>query len=251
MFAIEINDLTKIYERHHLGRTFRSRGIEDVSLAIKPGEVFGLLGLNGSGKTTTIKLILGLLRPTTGTIAINGTAMPDTEMLRRVGYLPEVPYFYRYLTAREILMLYARLSNLKNPAERVATVIESVGLTDWADKRLTEFSKGMLQRIGLAQSLVHDPDILVYDEPVSGLDPLAMQEMRNLILSLKGKGKTIFLSSHLISEVEKLCDRVAILAQGRLVRVMDESAWAGKPGELERVFVGDVAGTSAMGRIKI
>ncbi|MHB9156029.1 MAG: ABC transporter ATP-binding protein, partial [Endomicrobiales bacterium] len=171
--------------------------------------------------------------------------------LKKTGYLPEVPYFYRYLTASEILAFYARLSDLDRVPERVAGILETVGLSAWSDKKLSEFSKGMLQRIGIAQSLLHDPDILIYDEPVSGLDPLAMQEMRNLILELKKKGKTVFLSSHLISEVEKLCDRAAILARGRLVRILEQKEWREKEGELERIFISDVSGSSEMGRIKL
>jgi ABC-2 type transport system ATP-binding protein len=251
MNAIETLNLTKIYEKRHLFRTARTTGVSDLSFAVAEGEVFGLLGLNGSGKTTTIKLLLGLLRPTAGEVRIRGRLLPDTGVLKTVGYLPEVPYFYRYLTAFEILRFYGRLSEIDRVNERVAAVLDRVGLADWKDKRLGEFSKGMLQRIGLAQSLLHDPAILIYDEPVSGLDPLAMQEMRNLLLKLKAEGKTIFLSSHLISEVEKICDRVAILARGKLVRVMEQKEWAARDGELERVFVQDVANSSEMGRIKV
>jgi ABC-2 type transport system ATP-binding protein len=182
---------------------------------------------------------------------LNGVILPDTRVLATVGYLPEVPYFYRYLTAAEILSLYADLSGLDRVRERVGSMLETVGLASVRDKRLLEFSKGMLQRIGLAQSLLHDPELLIYDEPVSGLDPLAVQEMRTLILKLKEKGKTVFLSSHLISEVEKMCDRVGILVKGRLVRVLEQKEWSGRPGELERIFVADAAESSEMGRIRL
>jgi ABC-2 type transport system ATP-binding protein len=251
MFAIEIQTLTKTYRRQHLWKTSTARGVENLSFTVNPGEIFGLLGLNGSGKTTTIKLILGLLKPDTGTVRIFGEEVPSTAVLTRLGYLPEVPYFYRYLTAGEILKFYGRLSNIDRLDERVEHIIGTVGLSDWKNRKLAEFSKGMLQRIGLAQSLLHDPALLIYDEPVSGLDPLAMQEMRNLLLKLKSLGKTIFLSSHLISEVEKICDRTAILAQGRLVRTLEQKDWAGKAGELERIFVADVKDSSEMGRIRI
>lgn len=251
MSVIETEHLTKIYKRRHLGRSTLTRGVEDVSFSLAPGEIFGLLGLNGSGKTTTIKLLLGLLRPTSGRVSVLGRPMPSSASLSRIGYLPEVPYFYRYLTAAEILRFYGTLSNLDRLDERVNAILETVGLADWRNKRLADFSKGMLQRIGIAQSLLHEPDILIYDEPVSGLDPLAMREMRDLLLTLKEKGKTIFLSSHLISEVEKICDRAAILAAGRLVRVVEQKDWRGTEGELERIFIADVSGTSETGRIKI
>jgi ABC-2 type transport system ATP-binding protein len=251
MLAIEARNLTKVYRKKHLLKTTSTVGVENVSFTVKQGEIFGLLGLNGSGKTTTIKLLLGLLRPTGGVVRLFDEQVPSTKILRRIGYLPEVPYFYRYLTAREILRLYGRLSGIDDVGEKADKVLDAVGLMERADRKLAEFSKGMLQRIGIAQSLLHDPDLLIYDEPVSGLDPLAMQEMRTLLLKLKAMGKTIFLSSHLISEIEKLCDRVAILARGRLVRVIAQEDWAGKEGELERTFIGDVAESSEMGRIKI
>ncbi|MGA2091110.1 MAG: ABC transporter ATP-binding protein [Endomicrobiales bacterium] len=251
MNAIELNNITKIYYKKHLLSTTKTMGVEHLNLTVNRGEIFGLLGLNGSGKTTTIKLILGLLRPTEGTVTVQGTAVPSTEVLRQIGYLPEVPYFYRYLTAREILSMYGKLSGIKNSAEKVEHILVQVGLESVAAKKLSEFSKGMLQRIGIAQSLLHDPTILVYDEPVSGLDPLAMQEMRTLLVELKRQGKTIFLSSHLISEVEKICDRVAILSKGTLVRVMEQKQWTKSDGELERVFIADVSDSSELGRIKL
>lgn len=251
MNAIELRDITKVYCKKNLFSTSRTTGVEGLNLAVAQGELFGLLGLNGSGKTTTIKLILNLLKPTQGTVSVLGAAPSAPATLRQVGYLPESPYFYRYLTAREILTLYGTLSRIPDIRTSVERMLDRVGLAAVADKKLGEFSKGMLQRIGIAQTLLHDPAILIYDEPVSGLDPLAMQEMRALLLDLKRQGKTIFLSSHLISEVEKICDRVAILAKGKLVRVMDQAQWAGNPGELERVFVADVAASSDMGRIKL
>jgi ABC-2 type transport system ATP-binding protein len=251
MEAIKVTNLTKIYAKSHLGKVTRSLGVENLSLDIHQGEIFGLLGLNGSGKTTTIKLLLGLLRPNSGSISILGKTLPDTAVLSCIGYLPEVPYFYRYLTALEIIEFYGQLSGIQDVRKRSTEVLEIVGLSSVANKKLAEFSKGMLQRIGLAQSLLHDPQILIYDEPVSGLDPLAMQEMRELLLKLKERGKTIFLSSHLISEVERICDRVAILVKGKLVRTMEQREWNTTDGELERIFVSDAAGSSTMGRIKL
>ena len=251
MTAIETRKLSKIYRRSHLGRISLTMGITDVSFAVNRGEIFGLLGLNGSGKTTTIKLLLGLLRPTSGESFVLGEKTPSTKVLRKIGFMPEVPYFYPYLTASEILKFYGRMSEIDNIDRRVDAILELVGLSDRKHKKLSEFSKGMLQRIAIAQSLLHDPEILIYDEPISGLDPLAITEMRNLLMKLKGEGKTVFLSSHFISEVEKVSDRVAILAKGSLARIVEHRVWEGKEGELEKIFISEVEGTSELGRIKI
>ncbi|MBN1621150.1 MAG: ABC transporter ATP-binding protein [Endomicrobiales bacterium] len=251
MYAIQTSNLTKIYKRKHLWNTYTTRGVEDLSLDINEGEIFGLLGLNGSGKTTTIKLILGLLKPTEGGISVFGSSVPSRDTLKYIGYLPEVPYFYRYLTAFEILKFYGNLSGIENTEEKAEKMLEVVGLGSWRNKRLSEFSKGMVQRVGIAQSLLHDPKILIFDEPVSGLDPLAVQEIRNLIIKLKSQGKTLFLSSHLISEVEKVCDRVGILVKGKLVQTLSQAEWSKKEGELENIFVDKVEGSSEVGRIKI
>jgi ABC-2 type transport system ATP-binding protein len=251
MQSIELNNLTKIYVKKHLLSARRTAGVESITLSIGQGEIFGLLGLNGAGKTTTIKLILGLLKPTTGDVKVDGLEVPSSEVLKKIGYLPEVPYFYKYLTADEILKFYGRLSEIKNLDKKVSEITDFVGLESVRKKRLAEFSKGMLQRVAIAQSLLHDPDILIYDEPVSGLDPLAIQEMRGLITNLKAQGKTVFLSSHLISEVEKVCDRVGILAKGKLVKTLEQKQWASNPGGLEKIFVDEVSGSSEIGRIKI
>jgi ABC-2 type transport system ATP-binding protein len=251
MLAIKTDKLTKTYKKSHLGKTTFTRGIEDVSFEIKRGEIFGLLGLNGSGKTTTIKLILGLLRPTSGGVSVLEKNVPSNDALRQIGYLPEAPYFYRYLTAKEIMMFYAKLSGVGSAEKRAEEVLYRVGLEKWKNKKISELSKGMAQRIGIAQSLVHDPEILIYDEPVSGLDPLAVQEMRGMILNLKAKGKTVFLSSHLISEVEKVCDRVGILVKGKLVRIVEQKEWKEKEGTLEDIFVALVSDSVEFGRISI
>jgi len=251
MLSIELNNLTKAYVKKHLLTTRRTTGVESITLSIGKGEIFGLLGLNGAGKTTTIKLILGLLKPTTGYVKVSGFDVPSYEVLKKIGYLPEVPYFYKYLTADEILKFYGGLSEIGNINKKVSEILDFVGLESVRKKRLAEFSKGMLQRVAIAQSLLHSPDILIYDEPVSGLDPLAIQEMRGLITSLKALGKTLFLSSHLISEVEKVCDRVGILAKGKLVRTLEQKQWASNPGGLEKIFVDEVSGSSELGRIKI
>jgi ABC-2 type transport system ATP-binding protein len=237
--AAELQNVTKVYRRRHLGKLTLTPGVDSVSLSIKQGEVFGLLGLNGAGKTTTIKLLLGLLFPTSGVVQLFGQGLPNLNVLNRIGYLPELPSFYKYLTVTELLQLYATLSDL--PAERLKEraprVIAQVGLSSHLKKRLGEYSKGMLQRAGLAQALLHDPELLVLDEPVSGLDPLGLKEMRQLLMDLNKQGKTIFFSSHIISEAEKLCHRVGIIHQGRLARLIDQSEWSGREGHLEKLFL--------------
>lgn len=237
--AAELHNVSKVYRRSHLGKLTVTPGVSNLSLSIQEGEVFGLLGLNGAGKTTTIKLLLGILFPTTGVVRLFDHVLPDLAVMNQVGYLPELPSFYKYLTIIELLQLYATLSDL-SPAwlqERSPKVIAQVGLTPHVKKRLGEFSKGMLQRAGLAQALLHDPKFLVLDEPVSGLDPLGLKDMRQLLFDLNKEGKTIFFSSHIISEAEKLCHRVGILHQGRLARLIERPEWSGSEGRLEALFL--------------
>ncbi len=236
---LALQHLTKTYKRSHLGRTTLSRGVTDLNLEINKGEVFGLLGLNGSGKTTAIKLVLGLLFPTAGEARIYGRPVPDPIAQRQIGYLPEVPYFYRNLTPAEVLTLYASLSGLspKDLSRRIDEVLHLVKMDHARSKPMREFSKGMLQRVGLAQAVIHDPDILILDEPVTGLDPLGIRQTRQLMLDLNQKGKTIFFSSPSISELEKLAHRVGILVEGKLVRLLDQSEWKSKAGHLEALFI--------------
>ncbi len=240
--AAHLDNVTKVYRRRHLGKLTVTPGVDHITLAIKQGEVFGLLGLNGAGKTTTIKLLLGLLFPTTGRVSLFGQPLPNLHIMNKIGYLPELPTFYKYLTVGELLSLYATLSDL--PAsqlkDRAPKVIAQVGLAPHQKKRLGEFSKGMLQRAGLAQAMLHDPDLLVLDEPVSGLDPLGLKEMRQLLAELNQDGKTIFFSSHIISEAEKLCHRVAIIHQGRLARIIERREWTGREGDLEQLFLSTI-----------
>lgn len=200
-------------------RGVKLRAVDGLSLRIEAGQIYGLLGPNGSGKSTTIKIILGLLQPTAGECTIFGVPSGRVEARVAVGYLPESPYFYRHLTGRELVRFYARICGLGGPtlASRVAEVIEWVGLTPAAGRRVATYSKGMLQRIGLAQALVHDPRLVILDEPTAGVDPVGSAAMAALILKLKAQGKTILITSHLLAQMEDICDRVAILDRGRLM----------------------------------
>jgi ABC-2 type transport system ATP-binding protein len=215
-------------------RGLRLRAVDHVSITVRPGEVFGLLGPNGSGKSTTIKLLLGLLEPTAGGCAIFGVPSGQVEARRDVGYLPEAPNFYRFLTGRELVAFYGRMCGLAGAdlRSRVDDVVALVGLAGAADRRVGTYSKGMLQRIGLAQALVHDPGLLILDEPTAGVDPVGSAEMAELILALKARGKTVLITSHLLGQIEELCDRVAILDRGKLVAEGDVAELAGAEGRM-------------------
>ncbi len=253
MSAIVLKNVSKSYRTGHIGFTREIRGVEDLNLEVREGEIFGLLGLNGAGKTTTIKLILGLLYPTRGEVYMWGKLMPDRMALRNVGYLPEIISLYKYLTGPEILNIFADLSRIPGQEKRVRIekVLTEVGLVHAAKKRTGEYSKGMLQRLGLAQALLHEPELLIFDEPITGLDPLALKEMRHLMLELKSWGRTVFFSSHHISEVEKVCDRVGILVNGRIEKVLEQEQWRRREGELEQVFVETVGGSGEVGPLRV
>jgi ABC-2 type transport system ATP-binding protein len=220
MPAVEITNLTKDYEVG-FWRKRKVRALDDLSLSIDEGQIFGFLGANGAGKTTTLKLLMRLIFPTSGAARILGHDIGDVRMHARIGYLPENPYFYDYLTARELLEYCAELFGFPAAARRKRAVdlLARVNLDErrW-DTQLRKFSKGMLQRVGLAQSLVNDPEIVFLDEPMSGLDPVGRREVRDLIASLRDEGKTVFMCSHILSDIEVLCDRVAILKRGRLAQ---------------------------------
>jgi ABC-2 type transport system ATP-binding protein len=213
---VETRNLSKVY-RDFWGRQ-KVRALRALDLEIRKGEIFGLLGPNGSGKTTTIKLLLGLLFPTSGQALVFGKDATDVSKNERLGYLPEESYLYRFLNAEETLDFYGRLFDMpaKLRRERAAELITMVGLNKDKRRQLKEYSKGMARRIGLAQALINDPELILLDEPTSGLDPIGTREIKDLILRLKAQGKTVLMSSHLLADVQDVCDRIAILHQGEL-----------------------------------
>ena len=217
MHAIETEGLTKDYQVG-FWRPRPYRALHDLTLTVARGDVFGFLGPNGAGKSTAIKLLMQLIYPTSGTARILGRPVGDVEMRRRIGFLPENPSFYDYLTAEELLTYFAGLFDIPaaERAARVAAVLDEVGLGAERRMRLRSYSKGMVQRVGIAQAILNDPEVVFFDEPMSGLDPLGRREVRQLMLKLRDRGCTVFFSSHILSDAETLCNRVAIIAQGRL-----------------------------------
>lgn len=229
--VIEIEGLTKDYASGFWRKRWK-RSLDHLTLQIEDGEVFGFLGPNGAGKTTTLKLLMGLIFPTSGTARVRGRSIDDVAMHREIGYLPEHPYFYDYLTAREFLDYYARFSGYSaaDRHERVERFLKRVGLAASGNVQMRKFSKGMLQRVGIAQAIIHDPKVVFLDEPMSGLDPVGRREVRDIILELKQQGRTIFFSTHILSDAEMLCDRVGVLVGGKLQGV-------GAPREIVSVEV--------------
>jgi ABC-2 type transport system ATP-binding protein len=221
MPVIEITNLTKDYDVG-FWRKRKVRALDGLTLSVDHGQIFGFLGANGAGKTTTLKLLMRLIFPTSGSAQILGHDIQDVSMHERIGYLPENPYFYDYLTAREFLDYSAEIFGfaIAERKKRAADLLARVKLDEkrW-DTQLRKFSKGMLQRVGLAQSLINDPEIVFLDEPMSGLDPVGRREVRDLIAGLREEGKTVFMCSHILSDIEVLCDQVAILKRGRLAQV--------------------------------
>ncbi len=217
MSAIEINGLEKTYSVG-FWRKRPKCALKPLHLTVEEGEIFGFLGPNGAGKTTTLKMLMGLVFPTGGSARILGMDINDPQMKAQIGFLPEQPYFYDYLTAHELLEYYGRLSGVpaKELPPRIEKVLERVGLRDVRGVQLRKFSKGMLQRVGIAQAILHEPKIVFFDEPMSGLDPMGRREVRDLMEQLKQEGKTVFFSTHILSDAEALCDRVAVIHQGEL-----------------------------------
>src|SRR5438093_8725006 len=219
MPVLELQDIHKSYRSHlSIRKYWILRGL---SLSIREGEIFGAIGTNGAGKTTTIKLALGLIFPDAGVVRLFGEDASKVATRKRVGFLPENPYLYDYLTGEEFLDLHARLFGLDAPARRrrVRDLLERVGLANRGDRQLRHYSKGMLQRIGRAQALINDPELVVLDEPMSGLDPIGRREVRDIILDLKARGRTVFFSTHILSDTEMICDRVGLLVKGSLKAV--------------------------------
>lgn len=217
--AIEVQALTKVYGPGTGRRGIRA--LDGVTFGVEPGELFGILGPNGAGKTTAVKILLGLTHPTEGAARLQGLPAGDPESRRRVGYLPEGHRFPGYLTARETLRVFGRMSGVSREAlaRRVPELLARVKLADWADVKVRKFSKGMTQRLGLAAALVHDPDVLLLDEPTDGVDPVGRREIRDLLRGEAARGKAILLNSHLLSEIELTCDRVAVLRKGKLAAI--------------------------------
>lgn len=215
--VVKIEGLRKVFRVGFWGR--RVTAVDGLSLDVRRGEVFGFLGPNGAGKTTTIKMLMGLIYPTNGTASIFGHPIGAPQAKAKLGFLPESPYFYDYLTGKEFLRFYGHLFSLRGTMleKRVDELLDTVGMTHARDLQLRKFSKGMLQRVGIAQALINDPELVVLDEPMSGLDPIGRKEVRDLILRLKESGKTVMFSSHILHDAEMLCDRVAMIMKGKLV----------------------------------
>jgi ABC-2 type transport system ATP-binding protein len=251
--AIETSNLTKDF-LVGFWKPKPYRALDGLTLSVEPGEVFGFLGPNGAGKSTTLKLLMQLIYPTAGEARILGKPVGDVSVRRRLGFLAENPYFYDYLTAEEVLTYFARLFGLTGAGvkTRVTAVLDEVGIGAERRLRLRSFSKGMLQRVGLAQAIINDPEVVFLDEPMSGLDPIGRREVRDLILRLRARGCTVFFSSHILSDAELLCSRVAILAQGRLAaqgRISEMVAFSLKGWELIAAGVSDEAQAQLAARV--
>ena len=237
--AIEIEHLSVVFP----ARPGDVRALDDLSLTVEQGRVFGFLGPNGAGKTTAMQVLLDFVRPTTGRATVFGCDVSQAIARERIGYLPEHPETYRFLTGRELLDTAGRMYGMRGPAlrDRVGEVLHLVNLAGAADRRAGTYSRGMLQRIGLGQALINDPDLLILDEPTSGLDPIGRMDIRRIIDSLRARGKTVFFSSHELSEVELVCDSIAILARGRVVLQGPTSTVVGGEQCLEKLFLKVVA----------
>ncbi|HYA87067.1 MAG TPA: ABC transporter ATP-binding protein [Nitrospirota bacterium] len=240
MTLIDMDSLTKVFKKDLTKK--KVCALNSLTLQVQEGEIFGFLGPNGAGKSTTIKLLLHLIRPTSGRLSIDGKAASDKNVRRMIGYLPENPYFYDHLSAKELLWFGGKSCDLNDETilQRSAVLFKMFDLTDAMNRPLRSYSKGMIQRAGLALALIHDPKLLILDEPMSGLDPMGRKKVFDLILQLKEEGKTVFFSSHILHDIERLCDRAAILINGSLVRSIHvrKDLPAGKT--LEEVFFEEV-----------
>src|SRR5947199_2217724 len=243
--AIEIENLTKEYPFGFLHLKKRT-SLEGLSMQVEMGDVFGFIGPNGAGKSTTIKLLMGLIFPTAGSARILGKPISDVEMHGDIGYLPEQPYFYDYLTAAEVLDYFARFHDLTaaDRKDRVDRMLRKVGLETARKIQLRKYSKGMLQRVGLAQAILHDPKVVILDEPMSGLDPVGRREVRDIILQLKKDGKTVMFSTHILSDAEMLCDRVGVIVGGKLQGVGAPEQLVGVKAKATEIFF-ELTGQSA------
>lgn len=241
MDAIVVDRLGKIFKPNWPWKP-PATVLRGLSFSVGQGEIFGFLGPNGAGKTTTLKILIGLIRQTSGHAELFGLPAGNVDVHRRIGFLPESPYFYDYLTAEEFLQFYGRLAGLEGAdlSQRVTSMLELLGLLEARNRQLRKFSKGMLQRVGLAQALIHDPELVILDEPMSGLDPLGRKEVRDVILHLRERGKTVFFSTHIIPDVEMICDRVAVIVKGEVVAAgrVDELVGHGRTRSIEVVCEG-------------
>lgn len=245
MAVLKTENLTKVYKRGLKRGKFTA--LQNLNIEVQEGEIFGFLGPNGAGKTTTMKILLRLLTPTEGTAYILGTNIREAPTRLHLGYMPENPYFYRFLTGGEFLKFFTRLNKIP-PADRehrISELLEWVGMSHARNVQIKEYSKGMVQRIGLAQALMHDPKLVLLDEPLSGVDPIGRKEIRDLIYRLKEQGRTIFFCSHILSDVQDICDRVAILHHGKLLKLGPLDELLGRPDERVHIELKMPAGMSA------
>ncbi len=233
MHDIIISNLSKTYGT---GRK-EAHVVKNISLTVEKGTVFGFIGPNGAGKTSTIKMLVGLSQPTSGTITIKGGSPDDKKIKQILGFMPESPLFYQYLTGQEFLDFIATLFGIKNTSSKIEHVLKEVNLLHAKDKRIRAYSKGMLQRLGLAQAIINDPEILFLDEPLDGLDPLGRAEVKKIILALKKQGKTIFINTHILGDVAEVCDKVGVIDNGEMLAVGSPTELSHGHRDLEAAFV--------------